>query len=177
MNLSIVFYFLLYLGAINSIQIKLNSFSEIVLPKGTSELIYNYSYPYDNKNIEGSYLYFFIKVSDYSKINRIYELRKRENNKEEMKYIYIPQKKDEWISTSLESLYDKMLFILHIETTEKNLKLKQFLNLNLITSELYFNVYPLLFNIKSDSSTLFSVRTQEIINFKFFKKIKASFFS
>ena len=177
MNLSIVFYFLLYLGAINSIQIKLNSFSEIVLPKGTSELIYNYSYPYDNKNIEGSYLYFFIKVSDYSKINRIYELRKRENNKEEMKYIYIPQKKDEWISTSLESLYDKMLFILHIETTEKNLKLKfldstriidiklkQFLNLNLITSELYLNIYPLLFNIKPESSTLFSVRTQDIKN-------------
>jgi len=173
MNLLIIFYLFLYLVAINSNQIKLNSFSEIELPKGISEYIYNYSNPYNSANVKGSYPYFFIKVSDYSKISKIYEIRKRENRKEEIRYIYIPQKKDEWISVELYSLP----FILHVETTEKNLKLKfldstliidiklkQFLNLNIITHELYHNVYPLLFNIKPESNTLFSIQTKNIKN-------------
>ena len=177
MNILIILYCFLYLGTINSIQIELNSFSEIVLPKGISEYTYNYSYSYNNANIKGYFLYFFIKVSDYSKINKIYEIKKRENSEEEMRYIHIPQKKDEWISIELNYLIDKMFYVLHIETTEKNLKLKfldstqiidinlkQFLNLNIITHKLYNKGYPLLFNIKPESNTLFSVQTQNIKN-------------
>ena len=95
MNILIIFYFFLYFGTINSIQIELNSYSEIVLPKGISELIYNYSYPYNNENIKGSFLYFFIKVSDYSKIKKIYYISKEYYYEDgTMRGIYIPKRKD-----------------------------------------------------------------------------------
>ena len=87
-------YLFICFEIIISIPIELKSYSEIELPKGFSEFIYNYTYPNKNKLImdDSPYIYIFIQLSDYSKIHNIYEIINVNNYKEEI--FFIPEKND-----------------------------------------------------------------------------------
>ena len=71
---------LIYLRIISSIKINLKCFSEIELPKGSSEYLYQYSFPSFCTTKNCFYFgYTFIKLSDYTKIDLLVYLNDEKN--------------------------------------------------------------------------------------------------
>ena len=160
MNLLFV---IICLRIIISFTIELSSFSSIELNKGTSEYSYYFSF-FALEN--GKTPYIFIKLIDIQKI----DLRVYLNGDEAL---FSKPKGDEWINIPIEKIKNNSNIILKIKTEEYNSKmifidsskilnitLKNFLDLNFNTNKLLQKPSPLVFDIKIDRNTFFSIKEE-----------------
>ena len=177
MNLLNFFCLFTYIGIIFSNPIELKCFTNIELPKGTSEYIYHYSFSTNNipKISEFPFIYLYLKISNYKKLKNNILININPRFKEEENYeLIIPEKNEQWISFKNYYWEENISIKFQINTIEKNLKMiffdsskiidiniKQFLNLNFITGVFNEKIFPLIFNIKADSNSFFSVQKQE----------------
>ena len=171
--------FLSIISTIISLPIELSNYYETELQKGTSL----YFHLYHENIFIGNAPYFFIKFTDYQKVNLKVYLNETEAS------FTIPKEKEKWISFNIRkiigfyccSISDIVNIFLKIDTTENNIKmlfiepsktlkmnLKQFLSLNFITDKLIEKPFPLLLDINVEKNVSFAFK--EEINYSAYDK-------